>query len=333
VMDDSFYHGVVCAELGPPERLRLQRLQRGPLAPGMVRVKLEAAGINFPDLLMIRGKYQHRPDLPFVPGMEGAGSVVETAPDVQAPVTGQKVMVSMRTGGYAQEAVVPANQVIPLPAGFSFLEGATFLVAYITAYHALATRAVLASGQMLLVLGAGGGVGLAAVQIGKALGGRVVAAASTEDKLRIAQKCGADHLINYAEEPVDEGVRRLTSGAGVDVVFDPVAIEQDSALRCVAYNGKLLIVGFAGGMIPAYAANRILLKGCSVIGIRAGEAGRRNPEMRRRELETLGALAAQGIARPLVSASYPLHRYAEAMQLLGRRQAIGRVALTTDGNM
>jgi NADPH:quinone reductase len=332
-MDDSFYRGVVCAELGPPERLELRRIQRAPLAPGMVRVKLKAAGINFPDLLMIRGKYQYRPDLPFVPGMEAAGLVAETAPDVRTPLTGQKVMVSMRTGGYAEEAVVPAHQVIPLPASFSFLEGATFLVAHMTAYHALATRAVLASGQMLLVLGAGGGVGLAAVQIGKALGGRVIAAASSEDKLRIAQKCGADHLINYAEEPVDEGVRRFTLGAGADVVFDPVAIGQESALRCVAYGGKLLVVGFAGGTIPAYTANRILLKGCSVIGIRAGEAGRRNPEMRRRELETLDALAAQGIARPLVSASYPLDRYAEAMQLLGTRQAIGRIALTTEEHL
>jgi NADPH:quinone reductase len=333
VTDDFFYRGVVCAELGPPERLELQRLQRVPLAPGMVRVKLKAAGINFPDLLMIRGKYQYHPDLPFVPGMEAAGVVAETAPDVRAPVTGQKVMVSMRTGGYAEEAVVPADRVVLIPAGFSFLEGATFLVAHVTAYHALATRAGLASGQMLLVLGAGGGVGLAAVQIGKALGARVIAAASTEDKLRIAQKCGADHLINYVEEPLEEGVRRLMSGAGVDVVFDPVAIGQDSALRCVAHDGKLLVVGFAGGTIPAYAANRILLKGCSVIGIRAGEAGRRNPQMRRRELETLCGLAERGIARPLIFASYPLHRYAEAMQLLGRRQAIGRVVLTTDRNM
>ena len=331
-MDDSIYRAVVCTELGPPERLELQRLPRAPLAPGTVRVKLRAAGINFPDLLMIQGKYQHRPDLPFVPGMEAAGLVAETAPDVDAAMTGQEVMVSMRTGGYAEEAVVPADQVIPLPVGFSFLEGATFLVAHMTAYHALATRAALAPGQMLLVLGAGGGVGLAAVQIGKALGGRVIAAASTEDKLRTAQKCGADQVINYEQGPVEDAVKRLTCGAGVDVVFDPVAIGQESALRCLAYDGKLLVAGFASGTIPAYAANRILLKGCSVIGIRAGEAGRRNPKMRRQELETLCALAARGIVRPMVSVSYPLHRYAEAMQLLGRRQVIGRVALTIDGN-
>jgi NADPH:quinone reductase len=331
-MDDSTYRGVVCTELGPPERLKLQRLPRARLGPGSVRVKLRAAGINFPDLLMIQGKYQHRPELPFVPGMEAAGLVAETAPDVHAPVTGQEVMVSMRTGGYAEEAVVAADQVVPLPVGFSFLEGATFLVAHMTAYHALATRAALAPGQMLLVLGAGGGVGLAAVQIGKALGGRVIAAASTEDKLRTAQKCGADHLINYEQGPIDDAVKRLTSGAGVDVVFDPVAIAQESALRCLAYDGKLLVVGFASGAMPAYAANRILLKGCSVIGIRAGEAGRRNPKMRRQEIETLCALAAQGIVRPLVSVSYPLHQYAEAMQRLERRHVIGRVALTNDGS-
>jgi len=185
---------------------------------------------------------------------------------------------------------------------------------------------------MLLVLGAGGGVGLAAVQIGRALGGQVIAAASAEDKLRIAQKCGADHLINYTQEPVDKAVKRLTSGAGVDVVFDPVGIAQDCALRCVAYDSKLLVVGFAGGTIPAYAANRVLLKGCSVIGVRAGEAGRRNAEMRRRELKALCELAARGVARPVVSAAFPLQCYAQAMQLLGSRQVIGRVALTNDGN-
>src|ERR1700728_2800955 len=197
-----------------------------------------------------------------------------------------------------------------------------------TAYHALGTRAALAPGQRLVVLGAGGGVGLAAVQIGKALGAVVIAAASNPEKLRFAAAFGADHLIDYTQESVDEGVKRLTSGAGADVVLDPVGIAQDVALRCVARDGKLLIAGFAGGTIPAYAANRILLSGWSVIGIRVGEAGRHNPHMRTRELDALGALAARGIARPLVSAFYPLDRFAEAMQLLATRQAIGRVALT-----
>jgi NADPH:quinone reductase len=327
-MSASSYRAVVCTELGPPERLALQRLPRAPLMPGMVRLEIKAAGINFPDLLMIQGKYQHRPELPFVPGQEAAGTVAEAAPGADAFAVGQKVIIRMQTGGYAEEAVVPSDQVTALPAGFSFAEGATFLVAHITAYHALATRAVLAPGQKLLVLGAGGGVGLAGVQIGKALGAVVIAAASTADKLQFAGRFGADQLLNYSEEPVDDGVKRITAGAGADVVFDPVGIAQDVALRCVARDGKLLVAGFAGGTIPAYAANRILLRGCSVIGIRAGEAGRHNPQMRRHELHALDALAAQGIARPLVSASYPLERHAEAMRLLGNRQAIGRIALT-----
>jgi NADPH2:quinone reductase len=327
-MSDSFYRAVVCGELGPPERLQLLRLPYKPLAPGTVRVELKASGINFPDLLVIEGKYQHRLALPFVPGQEAAGIVVEAAPDVDTFSVGQQVIVRMQTGGYAEQAVVPANQIIGLPAGFSFAEGATFLVAHMTAYHALSTRAALATGQSLVVLGAAGGVGLAAVQIGKTLGARVIAAASTAEKLRYAAQFGADDLINYTETRVDEGVKRLTADAGADVVFDPVGIAQDAALRCVNHAGKLLIAGFAGGSIPAYAANRILLRGASVIGIRAGEAGRRDPQMRRREFAALHALAAKGVVRPLVFAAYPLHRYAEAMHLLASRQAIGRIALT-----
>lgn len=327
-MSDS-YRAVVCSELGPPERLQLLRLPHAPLAPGMVRVELKASGINFPDLLVIDGKYQHRPALPFVIGQEAAGIVAEAAPDVDTSFSaGQQVIVRMQTGGYAEQTVVPVDQIIGLPAGFSFAEGATFLVAHLTAYHALATRAALAAGQSLVVLGAAGGVGLAAVQIGKALGATVIAAASTAEKLRYAAQFGADHLINYTETRVDEAVKRLTADAGADVVLDPVGIAQEVALRCVNHGGKLLIAGFAGGSIPAYAANRILLRGGAVIGIRAGEAGRRNPQMRRRELEALYALAAQGLVRPLVFATYPLHRYAEAMHVLASRRAIGRIALT-----
>jgi NADPH2:quinone reductase len=182
-MSDS-YRAVVCSELGPPERLQLLRLPHAPLAPGMVRVELKASGINFPDLLVIDGKYQHRPALPFVIGQEAAGIVAEAAPDVDTFSAGQQVIVRMQTGGYAEQTVVPVDQIIGLPAGFSFAEGATFLVAHLTAYHALATRAALAAGQSLVVLGAAGGVGLAAVQIGKALGATVIAAASTAEKLR-----------------------------------------------------------------------------------------------------------------------------------------------------
>jgi NADPH:quinone reductase len=321
------YRAVVCRKLGPPEALGLEMLPRVALEPGSVRVGIAAAGINFPDYLTIQGLYQHRPQLPFVPGVEAAGTIVETAPDVDRAMIGRPVIARMRTGGYAEEAVVPARDVFPLPQGFSVTEGATFLVAHTTAYHALKTRAGLSEGQTLLVVGAAGGVGLASVQIGKILGARVLAAASTAAKLEVATRAGADCAIDYAAQNLEDAVRSTTQGRGADVVLDPVGLAQETALRCVAPGGRLLIAGFAGGSIPAYAANRILLKGCSVLGIRAGEAGRNNPEMRRREIADLLELAEKGLARPLVSAQFPLEDFAAAMRILGDRKAVGRVAL------
>lgn len=329
-MTEPTYRAVVCETLGPPDALHLRHLPRQQLTAGAVRVSVRAAGINFPDVLTIQGLYQHRPQLPFVPGVEVAGIVTEVADDVDGVSVGQRVIARMRAGGYAEEAVVPASQIVAMPDTFSFAEGATFLVAHVTAYHGLVTRGRLASGETLLVLGAAGGVGLAAVQVGKGLGGRALAAASSPAKLEIATRHGADTGIDYTKEPIEEAIARITGGNGVDVVLDPVGIAQASALRCVGPGGRLLIAGFAGGSIPAYAANRILLKGCSVIGVRAGEAGRRDPAMRERELAAVLALAAQGLARPHVGARFPLSRWAEAMRLLQERRAIGRVALEMD---
>jgi NADPH2:quinone reductase len=325
------YRAVICEVLGPPERLHLRDLPRTPLAPGQVRVALEAAGINFPDVLMIEGLYQHRPELPFVPGMEAAGVIAEVGPQVAGLAVGQRVIARMRTGGYAEEAVVPAGQVLPLPPALSFAEGATFLVAHTTAYHALVTRGGLERRQTLLVLGAAGGVGLAAVQLGTVLGARVLAAASSEEKLQVAALHGAEATIDYSREAVEDGVKRITAGRGADMVLDPVGIAQEAALRCLAPQGKLLIAGFAGGSIPAYAANRILLKGLTVMGVRAGEAGRQDPAMRRRELEALLALAASRRLRPHIEARFPLAGFADAMRKLKDRQAIGRVVLEMAG--
>ena len=330
-MSHSTYRAVVCEALGRPESLRLRRLPRQPLLPGTVRISVKAAGINFPDLLTIQGLYQHRPQLPFVPGVEAAGIIVEMAANVHGLSLGQRVIARMRTGGYAEEAVVLASQVVPMPQGFTFAEAATFLVAHGTAYHALISRGGLVPGQTLLVLGAAGGVGLAAVQVAKAIGARVLAAASNQLKLEAALSNGAHAAIDYSKEPVEVAVKRLTADRGVEVVLDPVGFEQASVLRCLAHGGKLLIVGFAGGSIPAYAANRILLKGCSVIGVRAGEAGRQDPALRRGELDGVLTLAAQGLVRPLVSARFPLPEWAAAMRLLKSRKAIGRVALEMDG--
>ena len=326
-MTETTYRAVMCEALGPPDGLRLRRLPRVPLGSGTVRVALKAAGVNFPDVLMIQGLYQHRPELPFVPGLEAAGVVSEVAADVAGLAAGQKVIAQMRTGGYAEEAVVPAGAIRPMPDGFSFEEAATFLVAHMTAYHALKTRAAIAPGQTLLVLGAAGGVGLAAVQIGKMLGARVIAAASTRAKLDAAVRQGAADVLDYTSEKIEDGVKRLTSGKGVGVVLDPVGVAQEAALRCLAWNGKLLIAGFAGGGIPSYAANRILLKGISVIGVRAGEAGRHDAAMRKVELEELLTLGANGLVRPFVSERVPLERFAGAMQMLAERRAVGRVAL------
>jgi NADPH2:quinone reductase len=321
------YRAAVCSELGPPEQLKLERLPRGELAAGCVRVKTVAAGINFPDWLMVQGVYQHRPDLPFVPGMEGAGVISEVGADVVSFSAGQHAMVRMRTGAFAEEAVVPDDQVLTLPSTFSFEEGATFLAAHTTAYHALKTRAEIQPGQVLLVLGAAGGVGLAAVQTGKLFGARVIAAASTDHKLALAGRMGADDLLNYSACRIEDEARRITNGRGVDVLFDPVGIAQESALRCLSRGGKLLVVGFAGGHIPSYAANRILLRGCTIIGVRAGEAGRHDPGMRRREHAELCELAEQGRVRPHVSESYPLDQCAVALRRLADRQALGRIAL------
>lgn len=328
-MSEHTYRAVVCERLGPPESLSVQPLPREPLAPGSIRMEVRAAGLNFPDVLMIRGAYQHKPAMPFVPGLEVAGVVLEAGAGVRHFAIGDAVMAQLATGGYAEEAVTEASKIQPLPANFSFAEGAAFLVAHITAYHALKTRAVLAPGQTLLVLGAAGGVGLAAVQVGKALGARVIAAASSPDKLKAAAASGADDLVDYRKEPVENAVKRITRNRGADVLLDPVGIAQEAALRCLAWDGKLLVTGFAAGTIPSYAANRVLLKGASVIGVRAGEASRHDPELRQREMAELLALAEEGKVRPHVSVEIPLDRFAEAMGLLSERRAIGRVALTT----
>lgn len=323
---------VLCRTLGPPEMLSFEELPPAPLGPGEARVELAACGINFPDTLIIRGLYQHRPELPFVPGVESAGTIVELAPGVSGWRVGDRVITRQRTGGYAEEIVLPAASLVPLPKSFGFAEGASFLVASLTAYHALVQRASLAPGETLLVHGAAGGVGLAAVELGKLLGARVFATASSAEKLAVARRRGADELIDYTQEDFVEAVRGRTGGKGVDVIFDPVGGEVlTQSLRAIAWGGRLLIVGFAGGSIPALAANRILLKSCSVIGVRAGEASRLEPERARAALAALLGYAEQGHLRPHVAATLPLARFAEGMRLLMERQAIGRVVLLPEG--
>jgi NADPH2:quinone reductase len=318
---------VVCRELGPPERLRLESFASVPLAAGQVRIAVHAAGINFPDILMAAGEYQLKPELPFTPGVEAAGEVTEIVEGVSGVAVGDRVIVRMRHGGYADEAVVAPAQLTPLPSNFDDAEGATFLSAHGTAYHALVDRGQIQRDEVLLVHGAGGGVGLAAVEIGKMLGATVIAASSSEEKLAVAREKGADHLLLYAREPFRDGVKRITDGRGADVVFDPAGGETfENSLRCIAWGARVLVIGFTGG-IGLARTNLLLIKGASVLGVRAGEAVRRNPAIGEARIKALVEWAEAGKIRPHISRRLPLEDYAQAMRLLIDRKAIGRVAL------
>ena len=317
---------VVCRELGPPECLRLETFASRPLEPGQVRVAVRSAGINFPDILMVRGEYQLKPELPFTPGVEAAGDVIEIDGASEVAV-GDRVIVKMRHGSYTDEVVVTPSQLIPLPSTFDYAEGATFLAAHGTAYHALIDRGKVQPGEVLLVHGAGGGVGLAAVEMGKMLGAIGIAAASSEDKLAVARARGADHLLLYQREPFRDAVKRITDGRGADVVFDPVggAVFENS-LRCIAWDARVLVIGFTGG-IGLARTNLLLIKGASVLGVRAGEAVRKNPALGEVRQKKLLEWAEARKIRPNVSHRLPLEDYAKAMRLLVERKAIGRVAL------
>ncbi|KRP89575.1 NADPH:quinone oxidoreductase [Bradyrhizobium pachyrhizi] len=319
---------VVCRELGPPERLQLENFASVPLQPGQVRVAIRAAGINFPDILMAAGEYQLKPPLPFTPGSEAAGDVVEVN-GASGVAVGDKVIVKMRFGAYCDETVATPSQLVPVPSTFDYAEGATFLAAHGTAYHALIDRGQIRPGEVLLVHGAGGGVGLAAVEIGKLLGATVIAAASSEDKLAIAKARGADHLVLYAREPFRDAVKRLTDGRGADVVFDPVGGEVfENSMRCINWGARILVVGFTGG-IGLARTNLLMIKGASVLGVRAGEAVRKDPALGEVRFKALSEWAEAGRVRPNISHRLPLEDYAKAMRLLIERKAIGRVALLT----
>lgn len=320
---------VVCRELGPPERLQLESFASVPLKPGEARVAIRAAGINFPDILMAAGEYQLKPPLPFTPGSEAAGDVVEVN-EAAGVAVGDKVIVKMRFGAYCDETVAVPAQLVPVPSTFDYAEGATFLAAHGTAYHALIDRGQIRPGEVLLVHGAGGGVGLAAVEIGKLLGATVIAAASSEEKLAIARERGADHLVLYAREPFRDAVKRLTDGRGADVVFDPVGGEVfENSMRCINWGARILVVGFTGG-IGLARTNLLMIKGASVLGVRAGEAVRKDPALGEVRFKALSEWAEAGRVRPNISHRLPLEDYAKAMRLLIDRKAIGRVALVME---
>jgi NADPH2:quinone reductase len=295
---------------------------------GEVVVDVKAAGVNFPDVLMIQGKYQIKPPLPFTPGVELAGIVKETGSGVTSARPGDPVVANVAYGAFAEECVVPAASLLPLPRGIDFAAAAGFTVAYGTAWHALRDRGQLRPGESLLVLGAAGGVGLAAVELGAALGARVIAAASSDEKLAVCRAHGATDTINYSTQDLRERVKAIVGAKGVDVVFDPVGGSlSEPALRSVAWRGRFLVIGFAGGEIPRLPANLPLLKGCAIVGVYWGAWLQQEPEASRRAMAELAGWLADGRVRPRVSARFPLARAADAISALAGRTATGKIVI------
>ena len=321
---------VLCKTYGPPESLVVEEVPALKPGAGEAVVAVKAAGVNFPDVLIIQNKYQVKPPLPFSPGSEVAGIVTGVGDGVNGVKLGDPVMAFTTFGGFAEEVKVDARKLLPLPAGMDFSTAAAFGLTYATSDHALRDRGALKSGETLVVLGAAGGVGLAAIEIGRALGARVIAAASTGEKLAVCRAHGADDTINYATEDLRERIKALTEGSGADVVYDPVGGPYtEPALRSMAWRGRLLVVGFAAGEIPKIPLNLTLLKGCSIVGVYWGEFARREPERFGDAMRQLGRWYADGRIKPHISATFPLERAIDALRLMAGRQVAGKLVLTT----
>jgi NADPH:quinone reductase len=302
-----------------------------PPAAGEVAVAVRAAALNFPDLLMTRGGYQHKPELPFVVGMEGAGEVAAVGDGVSGYSVGDRVCFSGKEGAIAERIVLPAQLLRPVPAGFDWAQAAAFQVGAVTAWVSLVVRGGLRPGETLLVHGATGGMGAAAVQLGRHLGATVIATGSAGPKLEAVRALGADHVIAVGNG-FRERVKELTGGKGADVVFDPVGGDVfDESVRCIGWDGRLLVVGFTSGRIPTVAANLALIKSFSVIGVRAGEHVRRNPAEGRAIVAEVVRLAEQGVFRPLIGARFPLARALEAMRALQSREVPGKIVVEIPG--
>ena len=320
---------VLCKAFGPPESLVVEETPSPIAGPGEVVVSVKAAGVNFPDVLIIQNKYQVKPPLPFSPGSEVAGVVKSVGEGVARVKAGDEVFAFTTYGGFAEEVKTDGSRLLPIPAGMSFTSAAAFGLTYATSDHALRDRGELKAGETLLVLGAAGGVGLAAIEIGKALGARVIACASTDDKLAVCREHGADATINYASEDLRDRIKALTDGRGADVVYDPVGgAYTELALRSIAWRGRLLVVGFAAGDIPRIPLNLTLLKGCSIVGVYWGEFTRREPARFADAMRQLGDWYAAGALRPHVSATFPLDRASEALALMADRKVKGKVVVT-----
>ncbi|MCE5975768.1 NADPH:quinone oxidoreductase family protein [Pseudomonas sp. JR33AA] len=319
---------VLCKTLGPARNLVLEEVASPLPKKNEILLDVQAAGVNFPDTLIIEGKYQFQPPLPFSPGGEAAGVVAAIGEKAGAFKVGDRVMALTGWGAFAEQVAVPFYNVLPIPASMDFTTAAVFGMTYGTSMHALRQRGQLQAGETLLVLGASGGVGLAAVEIGKAMGARVIAAASSADKLAVAKAAGADELIDYSQASLREEIKRLTGGQGVDVIYDPVGGELfEQAVRGLAWNGRLLVVGFASGSIPQLATNLVLLKGAAVLGVFWGAFAQRQPEDNAANFRQLFAWHAEGKLKPLVSQTYPLADAGAAIEKLGQRRAVGKLVV------
>ena len=319
---------LVCNEYGPPESLVIE-VQPDPVpGKGEILVDVAAAGINFPDVLSIAGKYQVKTPTPFIAGNEAAGVVSALGEGVSHYSVGDRVIITTRGGTFAEKCVAEAMTSMPLPDGLSFEQGAGFAVTYGTSYHALKQSANLQAGETVLVLGAAGGVGITAVEIAKTMGAKVIAAASTEEKLEFARSAGADETINYSEVPLKETVKELTDGKGADVVYDPVGGElANQAFRATGWHGRYLVIGFASGDIPKFAANIALLKEASIIGVWWGTWAAKNPKLQMQNVMEMAELIKDGKLTPRVTESFPLDDFVDAFAAITERRARGKVIL------
>jgi len=319
---------LVCKEYGPPESLVIEEQDDPVAGPGEVLVDVAAAGINFPDVLAIAGKYQVKTPTPFVPGNEAAGTVSGVGEGVTRYAVGDKVIINSKGGAFAEKCVADQNMTMRVPDGLNFEQAAGFTVTYGTSYHALRQSADLQPGETVLVLGAAGGVGITAVEIAKAMGARVIAAASSDEKLEFAKEAGADDVINYSTQPLKETVKELTDGNGADVVYDPVGGElADQAFRATAWHGRYLVIGFACGDIPSFQANIALLKEASIVGVWWGTWAGKNPAIQQQNMREIAELIKEGTLTPRVTESYRLDDFELAFQAITERRARGKVIL------
>jgi NADPH2:quinone reductase len=320
---------VLCTQFGGPETLEVADIESPVAGPGEVVIAVRAAGLNFFDTLIIQNKYQFKPDLPFSPGAEIAGEVKSLGDGVEGLQVGDRVMAYSVWGGVRAEIAISQEAVIAMPDGLDFVTAAGLIVTYGTSLHALQDRAGMQPGETLAVLGASGGVGQAAVEIGKAMGARVIACASSEDKLEFCRKLGADETLNYTNEDLKTRLKELTDGKGVDVIYDPVGADlAEPALRAIGWKGRFLVVGFAGGGIPKIPLNLALLKGCQIVGVFWGDHLVREPDRHRANMAQLLDWVVDGKIKPHIHKVYPLEETADALLAIARREVRGKVIVT-----